>query len=136
MRIKLLLISLMCCSQSTLASITVIVHPSNNNDLNKSAITRLFLGKTKKFPDGTIAIPLNQDESKNITEEFNSKALKKSSSQLKAYWSKLVFTGKGTPPKNAEDNKAVLDIVAQNPNVIGYISSDIVNDKVKAVTTF
>jgi ABC-type phosphate transport system substrate-binding protein len=126
----------MCCSQSTLASITVIVHPSNNNDLNKSAITRLFLGKTKKFPDGTIAIPLNQDESKNITEEFNSKALKKSSSQLKAYWSKLVFTGKGTPPKNAEDNKAVLDIVAQNPNVIGYISSDIVNDKVKAVTTF
>lgn len=136
MRIKLLLISLMCCSQSTLASITVIVHPSNNNDLNKSAISRLFLGKTKKFPDGTIAIPLNQDESKNITEEFNSKALKKSSSQLKAYWSKLVFTGKGTPPKNAEDNKAVLDIVAQNPNVIGYISSDIVNDKVKAVTTF
>ncbi|WP_052380042.1 MULTISPECIES: phosphate ABC transporter substrate-binding protein [unclassified Pseudoalteromonas] len=136
MRIKLLLISLMCCSQSTLASITVIVHPSNNNDLNKSAITRLFLGKTKKFPDGTIAIPLNQDESKNITEEFNSKALKKSSSQLKAYWSKLVFTGKGTPPKNAEDNKAVLDIVAQNPNVIGYIRSDIVNDKVKAVTTF
>jgi ABC-type phosphate transport system substrate-binding protein len=126
----------MCCSQSTLASITVIVHPSNNNDLNKSAITRLFLGKTKKFPDGTIAIPLNQDESKNITEEFNSKALKKSSSQLKAYWSKLVFTGKGTPPKNAEGNKAVLDIVAQNPNVIGYISSDIVNDKVKAVTTF
>jgi ABC-type phosphate transport system substrate-binding protein len=126
----------MCCSQSTLASITVIVHPSNNNDLNKSAITRLFLGKTKKFPDGTIAIPLNQDESKNITEEFNSKALKKSSSQLKAYWSKLVFTGKGTPPKNAEDNKAVLDIVAQNPNVIGYIRSDIVNDKVKAVTTF
>ena len=91
MRIKLLLISLMCCSQSTLASITVIVHPSNNNDLNKSAITRLFLGKTKKFPDGTIAIPLNQDESKNITEEFNSKALKKSSSQLKALLVKASF---------------------------------------------
>jgi len=136
MRFKLLLISLMCFSQFTLASITVIVHPSNNNDLNKSAITRLFLGKTKKFPDGTLAIPLNQNESENITEEFNHKALKKSSSQLKAYWSKLVFTGKGTPPKSAGGNKAVLEIVSQNPNVIGYINSDIVNDKVKAITTF
>jgi len=135
MRLFLLLL-LTFYSQFIFAEISVIVHPSNDNMMDASAISRLFLGKSKKFPDGTVAIPLNQIEANNVTSQFNSKALKKSSSQLKAYWSKLVFTGKGSPPKSVDNNGAVLDLVASNPNIIGYVDSNSLTDKVKVLITF
>jgi len=136
MKLKLSLLALTCCSHLVFADIAVIVHPSNSNSMDASAISRLFLGKSKKFPDGSVAIPLNQIEASNATGQFNSKALKKSSSQLKAYWSKLVFTGKGSPPKSVDNNDAVLDLVASNPNIIGYVDSNVLTDKVKVLTTF
>lgn len=136
MKLKLCVLPLICCSHFTFADIAVIVHPSNSNAMDASAISRLFLGKSKKFPDGTVAIPLNQIESSTATVQFNSKALKKSSSQLKAYWSKLVFTGKGSPPKSVDNNGAVLELVSSNPNIIGYIDSNELTDKVKVLTTF
>jgi len=136
MKLKLCILPLICCSHLTLADIAVIVHPSNNNLMDASAISRLFLGKSKKFPDGTVAIPLNQVEASTSTSQFNSKALRKSSSQLKAYWSKLVFTGKGSPPKSVDDDTAVLQLVSSNPNIIGYVDSNVLTDNVKVLTTF
>ena len=62
-------------SHLAIADIAVIVHPSNANAMDASAISRLFLGKSKKFPDGTVAIPLNQAEASSATGLFNSKAL-------------------------------------------------------------
>jgi hypothetical protein len=60
----------------------------------------------------------------------------KSSSQLNAYWSKLVFTGKGTPPEKLTTDQAVIDFVAANGNAIGYVDSAKVTDKVKVIATF
>lgn len=136
MKLKLCVMPLFFCSHFILADIAVIVHPSNSNAMDSSEISRLFLGKSKKFPDGSVAIPLNQIETTSATGQFNSKALKKSSSQLKAYWSKLVFTGKGSPPKSVDNNVAVIDLVASNPNIIGYVDSSAITDKVKVLTTF
>ncbi len=130
------LIILLMASNQVLADVAVIAHPSNANALDKSAVSRLFLGKSKTFPDGTQAIPLNQSESSAATEQFNSKALSKSASQLKAYWSKLVFTGKGTPPKVVDNDAAVLELVASNPNSIGYVDSGAVTAGVKVLATF
>jgi len=136
MKLKLCIVPLICCSHFVFADIAVIVHPSNSNAMDASAISRLFLGKSKKFPDGSVAIPLNQIDASSATGKFNSKALKKSSSQLKAYWSKLVFTGKGSPPKSVDNDLAVLELVASNPNIIGYVDANVITDKVKVLTTF
>jgi ABC-type phosphate transport system substrate-binding protein len=136
MKLKLCIVPLILCSHFVFADIAVIVHPSNSNAMDASAISRLFLGKSKKFPDGSVAIPLNQIEASSATGQFNSKALKKSSSQLKAYWSKLVFTGKGSPPKSVDNDGAVIELVASNPNIIGYVDANVITDNVKVLATF
>ena len=56
--------------------------------------------------------------------------------QLKAYWAKLVFTGQGTPPKEVDNDAAVLKLVAENPNIIGYIDAAAVNSSVRVVGIF
>ena len=68
--------------------------------------------------------------------EFNKKALGKSSSQLKAYWSKLIFTGKGTPPDALGSVEDVIAKVAADPSAIAYIDAGSVTDAVKVVKNY
>ena len=114
---------------------SVIVHPSNGDTLDDSAISRIFLGKSKSFPGGEQAVPINMAEGAAITENFNDKVLNKSSSQLKAYWSKLVFTGKGTPPATTDSDAEMITLISANPNMIGYIEGS-GDGSVKVVKSF
>lgn len=116
------------------AEVAVIVHPNSAvTSLSEDDIARLFLGKAKSFPSGGAAVPLNQTEGSAARDKFNEGICKKNASQYKAYWSQLVFTGKGTPPKDAGDDAAVKTLVAANPNMIGYIDSSAVDASVKVV---
>lgn len=121
---------------SVVAEVAVVVHPSNAAALDSNSISRIFLGKLKSFPGGGQVVPLNLAESSAQTDEFNKKVLKKSGSQLKAYWSKLVFTGKGTPPKVVANDAEVVKLVSSNPNIIGYIDSASVTGDVKVIAKF
>ena len=133
---RLLLTTLFLTNFSVFAEVVVVVHPSNSAALNAEEISKLYLGRTKSFPDGKAAIPVAQAEGSASTELFNQKVLNKTGSQIKAYWSKLVFTGKGTPPKEVSSDQEVIELVSQNPSVIGYINKSAVTDAVKVVATF
>lgn len=118
----------------TWAEVAVIVHPSAGFDsLTEDDVARLFLGKSKSFPGGAQAVPINQNEGSAAREQFNVGVCKKNASQYKAYWSQLVFTGKGTPPKDAGDDAAVKALVSANPNMIGYVDASAVDASVKVV---
>jgi len=126
-------------SISSLASaeVAVIVSASNGNaSIDQATISKIFLGKAKSFPDGAQAVPVDQDDGSASREAFNSTVLGKSASQLKSYWSRLIFTGKGTPPKQSGDDAAVKALVAANPNLIGYIDASAVDGSVKVVHKF
>ena len=128
-------IFLLTLSTKVLA-VDVIVHPSNADALDQATISKIFLGKSSKFPGGSKAVPVALAEGASAAEEFNDKVLGKSSSQLKSYWSKLVFTGKGTPPKEVASDQDVIDLISANPNMIGYVSSGSATGAVKVVGSF
>lgn len=135
--LKTLAISAVFIASITSAEVSVIVSASNGNaNLDQDTIARVFLGKSKNFPDGSQAVPVDQNSGTASREAFNSTVLGKSSSQLKAYWSRLIFTGKGTPPKESGDDAAVKDLVANNPNLIGYVDSSVVDGSVKVIHKF
>lgn len=124
-------------SFSVLADTAVIVSASNGNGaIDKVTISKIFLGKSKSFPDGSQAIPIDQNDGSAPREAFNSSLLGKSASQLKSYWSRLIFTGKGTPPKQSGNDADVKSLVANNPNMIGYIDSTAVDTSVKVIHKF
>jgi len=133
---KLLIISGLLFSQLAVAELVVIVHPSNNNQLDEATISKIYLGREKSFADGQSVVPLALADSAPASTAFNDAVLKKSSSQLKAYWSKLVFTGKGTPPKEIGSEEEMLKLVATNPSVIGYVDAAKVDASVKVALKF
>lgn len=117
------------------AGVAVIVNPANGNALDQKTISKIFFSKAKSFPDGSQAVPIALEEGVAATEHFNDAVLKRKSAQLKAYWSKLIFTGKGQPPRAVADAE-MLELIANNPNMIGYIDEGKVTDAVKVVGTF
>jgi ABC-type phosphate transport system substrate-binding protein len=123
------------CSVSAFAEVAVIINPSNTSTIDIDAIKKIYLGKNKSFDNGTKVSPVDQNGTA-VADEFNDKVVGKSSSQINAYWSKLVFTGKGTPPGKLDSDQAVIDFVAANNDAIGYIDSAKVSDKVKVIATF
>jgi ABC-type phosphate transport system substrate-binding protein len=79
--------------------------------------------------------PIDQPEDAPIRAEFYKKVTDKEASQAKALWSKLVFTGKATMPKEVANSAAVKAAVAANPKAIGYMEKSAVDASVKVVLT-
>jgi ABC-type phosphate transport system substrate-binding protein len=111
------------------ADIAVIVNPANTSTLTTDELTRLYTGRS------SVLTAVNLTESSPLRGQFDEKGVGRSSAQLKAHWSKLVFTGKGTPPLELASEAAVIEHVTQNPNAIGYIDSASVTGAVKVVLT-
>lgn len=103
--------------------------------LSKSQTVDIFLGKANRFPDGRQAVPIDQVEGSAARNEFYAEMAGKSPAQLKAHWSKIIFTGRGRPPLEVPDSIHVKEYVARNVNAIGYIERSAVDDSVKALLT-
>lgn len=132
------LIGLLLGLFGTTASAEVVVIVSHKNPLqalHEEQVADIFLGKTSNFPDGAKAVPIDQATSSAAREEFYRKVTGKSPPLMKAYWSKLIFTGRGQPPRELPDSAAIRKRVADNPHFIGYIDKSAVNASVKVVLT-
>lgn len=123
-------------ASSASAEIAIIVNKENTDELDANSIKRIFLGKTKGFPSAGRALPLDLPSGTETKDAFLSKVVGKSQSQYDAYWSKLMFTGKGMPPKISASESEVLGLVAKNPNTIGFIDATKVTADVRVVATF
>lgn len=126
---KILVGALLLGSCSAWANIAVIVNPANDSNINAEEIVRIYTGRSNAFN------AVNLAESIPLRAQFDEKGVGRTSAQLKAHWSKLVFTGKGTPPAELGSEEAVLEFVAKNPQAIGYVSADKVTSAVKVVHT-
>ena len=118
------------------AEMAVIVHPSNTSELSPKIIQRIFLGKLKTFPGGGAALPLEHPAKSVVRENFNKEVLNKSSQQMRSYWGRLIFTGKGLPPKEVDTSEEIIRLVKTNPNTVGYVDMSLINSDVRVVHKF
>jgi ABC-type phosphate transport system substrate-binding protein len=140
MNIRYLLSSLLLTcyiTGSAFAETLVIVNKNAKVEtLDKEQIADIYLGKSPTLPNGEQVIAIDYNENIPLRDTFHSATTGKTQSQLKAYWSRLLFSGKGTPPKEVDDEASMKKLVADNPSIIGYISSENVDDSVKVVFRF
>jgi ABC-type phosphate transport system substrate-binding protein len=121
---------LLAICRPAMAELVIIVNPQN-------PATRMFPSQAAQFFLGgsVLFIPVEQAENSAIRAEFYKKVLEKEPAQVQAIWSKIVFTGKGKPPKEMKSSAEVKKIVSESPNAIGYIEKSAVDDTVKVIAT-
>ncbi len=113
------------------SELVVITSTDNVEELNLDDVSRIFLGKVNSYPSGEEVIPLNLDPADPSFAEFSRIVLKKSPSQLKAYWAKRIFTGRGKPPRTISTVAELRELVASDKRYLSYLDKNDVNHRVR-----
>jgi ABC-type phosphate transport system substrate-binding protein len=101
--------------------------------LRSDQVADIFLGQVARFPDGREAVALDLGLGSALRDEFYVKVAARKPALMKAHWTKMIFTGRGQPPKEAPTSAAVRKLVADNPALIGYIDRAALDPSVKPV---
>lgn len=125
---------LLFASLVTAADVVVVVSPENPaTAMTKGQVANLFLGRSYHFPNGNRVRPVDQTEGEGMRQAFYRELVGWTPAQLKSYWSRMIFTGRGEPPRMVSGDDEVKDFVASHPGGIGYISEQAVDDSVKVL---
>ncbi|MCE4555485.1 hypothetical protein [Pelomonas cellulosilytica] len=95
--------------------------------LTKEQVADLFLGKSQAFT------PIDQNEGSAAYADFYKKAGGRDVAQVKATWSRIVFSGKRQAPRQVADSAAVKKAVAADPKAVGYVDKSVVDSSVKVL---
>jgi hypothetical protein len=120
-------LAIVSCSTLAQAEVAVIVNAGSSATPTQADVANIFLGKDKSLKG------VDQAAWTPTKEKFYAGVANKSESQLKSYWSGLVFTGKGQPLPTVADDAAVVAKVGAESDAIGYVDAAAVSEKVKVL---
>lgn len=122
------------CQAAIASDMVVIVSArSQVQSLRPEQVADIFLGQSGHFPDGGEAVALDQGVGSPLRNAFYARVTSKSPALVKAYWTKMIFTGRGKPPRELPDSATVRKEVAANPALIGYIERVALDASVRPV---
>jgi len=103
----------------------IIVHPRNPvTVIDRDFAQDAYLKKAIRWAHGDPIQPIMLPHSLPASVRFTEEILKKSPAQLRAYWIQRIFSGRGTPPLEAESTAAVIDRVLGDTGAIGIIPAE------------
>ena len=92
--------------------------------LSRDQVVNIFLGRFRQLPDGTTALPVDQPEALPLRAAFYRLLVNKNPAEIRAYWARLVFSGKTAPPHQAGTPEEVLQWLRDRPGAIGYLDAE------------
>jgi ABC-type phosphate transport system substrate-binding protein len=119
------------CSRAEV--VAVVSSKSAITALSKSQVADIFLGRAIRFPDGTLAVPIDQAVGSIERNQFYIRVADRSPAQIAAYWSKMIFTGRGEPPRDVANGIEMKQRIVANPSAIGYIDDKLVDGSVRVL---
>ena len=132
--LKIIGLSLAMLALNAQAAIVVIVNKDNpTENFSQRDLVDLYMGRNLYFSNGTLAIRLDLAPTSDIREDFYQQLVGKSVAEVNAYWARLLFTGRASPPQVMENSNKVIEAVNKNRNAIGYIREEDLVDSVKVV---
>ena len=112
----------------------VVNNESKLGKISDDDLLRIFLGKKTLWEDtGTRIQPALLEEDQATAQAFLESTLKKSVSQYRAYWKRLLFSGGGTAPRSFRSSAQVIDFVARQPGGIGVVEASAADARVKVL---
>jgi len=110
--------------------VVVVRQDSEIGQLRRDDVINIFLGRYRQLPSGKLAEPLDlTPESGTFYEHLTGK----SRAEINAYWARLLFTGRTTPPRQIDSQEKLIDTLLKNPQAIGYIDSTRLDRRLRVI---
>ena len=132
-----LLLALLGAGAAVNAEPVVVVNAaSTTQQLRHEEVINIFLGRYRSLPSGGGAVPIDQPESSALRAEFYRRLVNKELNQINAYWSRLIFSGRTSPPLQASSASEVIQLLAANPGGVAYVERSQVDKRFRIVLEF
>ncbi|HEV8582245.1 MAG TPA: hypothetical protein VGX68_24505 [Thermoanaerobaculia bacterium] len=105
----------------------VIVNSANPvSGMHAEEVSEAFLKKAPRWPDGVEIVPVDLSEGSAVREAFSRRVHSKPAAAVKAYWQRMIFSGREVPPPEKATGADVVAFVRTNRGAIGYVGIDTV----------
>lgn len=136
-QLRLLLTS--CClfwlpASNALAELVVVVNARCGvAAMTRNEVVNIFFGRYRQFFNGRESQPVDLVDSHPDRARFYSGLVGKDLSEVNAYWSRQVFSGRMQPPYKAGSPEEALKLITTYPCGIGFIELAKANARVRVV---
>jgi len=129
-----LFLGIICAVSALAVDIVVIVNPKSGVDLlSKDDVIDIFMGRNRQLSSGIPTLPLDLPDTSAERENFYARLTGKSISEINAYWARLNFTGRATPPALVRSQEEAIHKVIDNRSSLAYVTRSKISAQVKVV---
>ena len=100
---------------------------STVSELSRDEAEQLYMGRRAAL-SARGALLLLDLPTGPVRDQFYRLLTGKNPSQIRAYWSRMVFTGRALPPTESADVNDARRILLENPNAIAYLPATYADD--------
>lgn len=120
-------------SGMVVAAPVVVVSSSSGIDvLTESQVRQIFNGQLRRV-SGVSVKPLDLPAKNDSRDDFYQAVMGKSAEQIKSYWARMIFTGRGMPPREVSSEREMVVLIASDQSYVGYVDEAKVPAGVKVV---
>ena len=116
------------------AELVVVAHPKSGIDqLSREEVINIYFGRYRRLSSGLTAEPLDMQGEAESKALFYRGLVGKSLAEINAYWARLVFSGKTSPPQFVASVEDALQYVATHPGALAYVERSKADRRVSIV---
>jgi hypothetical protein len=131
--LALVLLTLLPMLTAAAEVIVVVVNQAAGIEtLSRNDVINIFMGRFRQLPSGATAQPIDMPVSP-VRAQFYRALVNKEPAEINAYWARLVFAGRTSPPIQAETAEDILKVLRANPGGIAYLERSRVTSREKIV---
>lgn len=129
----LALVAIFGSTTSLADEVKVIVNSTVRADsISAAELRRIFLEENNSLSDGTHVEPVIEKNGE-VHKAFLKQYLNRSDDDLQTYYRALVFSGRGSMPKELGSDAEVITYIARTKGAIGYVGAETSTDRVKVL---
>jgi hypothetical protein len=116
----------------TLVAIVGATNPLK--DASTGLLRRAFQGEAAEYASGKRLIAINMPPANPLRQQFDKAVLGLKPEEIGRFWVDRRIRGESAPPKTVPSPELALRLVMSLPGAISYVTSDLLNEKVRALT--
>jgi len=115
-------IALLFGAREVRADVVLVANPDVPVDaISLDDAARLYLGALSRL--GNVRVVLTTQAEGAAHEEFLRLLLRRTPTQFRNHWFRVVFSGHGALPRSLRTEQEVVDFVARTPGAVGYVTT-------------
>ncbi len=119
------------------ADLVVVTSPKSGLErISRQDLVNVYMGRLRTHSTGEPAVALDLAAQSAERVDFYRQLVNKESADIKAYWSRLIFSGGARPPQTVNDPETLIRLLNQMPGAVGYLDRKQVDHRVRIVYEF